>query len=190
MSNFGARNSVDIQLLWEFQNLGFGNRAIVRERQRETQLATLEVFRVQDRVAAEVVTAHAQARRAANRMKLAEEEVQSAVETATKSLALVRQTRTIGNTPVLILRPQEVVQSIQALDQAYRDYYGAVADTNRAQFRLYRALGHPAQCVIREQREAAPPSSTVIVRPSPKVILSTPVIPDDRTIPAEPRPLP
>ena len=27
MSNFGMRNSIDFQLLWEIQNLGFGNRA-------------------------------------------------------------------------------------------------------------------------------------------------------------------
>jgi hypothetical protein len=40
------------------------------------------------------------------------------------------------------------VAAVQALDQAYRDYFGAVADANRAQFRLYRALGHPAACVL------------------------------------------
>jgi len=36
---------------------------------------------------------------------------------------------------------------VQALAQAYTDFYAAVADYNRAQFRLYRALGHPAQCL-------------------------------------------
>src|SRR5262249_37560204 len=36
---------------------------------------------------------------------------------------------------------------VQALAQAYASYYGAVADANRAQFRLYRALGEPAQLV-------------------------------------------
>jgi hypothetical protein len=46
-----------------------------------------------------------------------------------------------------LVRPQEVVVSIQALAQAYSDYYGAVADYDRAQFRLYRALGQPAQLV-------------------------------------------
>ena len=38
-------------------------------------------------------------------------------------------------------------KAIQALAQAYNDYYGAVGDYNRAQFRLYRALGNPAQFV-------------------------------------------
>jgi uncharacterized protein (TIGR03000 family) len=32
-----------------------------------------------------------------------------------------------------------------ALLQAYRDYFGSVADYNRSQFTLYRALGNPAQ---------------------------------------------
>ena len=49
---------------------------------------------------------------------------------------------------VTLVRPQEVVAAIQSLSQAYLDYFGAVADANRAQFRLYRALGQPAQCVM------------------------------------------
>jgi hypothetical protein len=48
---------------------------------------------------------------------------------------------------LLAIRPQEVVAAIQALAQAYNDYYGAVADYNRAQFRLYRALRQPAQAL-------------------------------------------
>ena len=47
----------------------------------------------------------------------------------------------------LVVRPQEVVAAFQTLEQSYRDFYGAAADYNRAQFRLYRALGHPAQCL-------------------------------------------
>ena len=43
---------------------------------------------------------------------------------------------------------QEVVAAIQSLDQAYRDYYAAVADYNRAQFRLYRAMGDPGQNLL------------------------------------------
>ena len=39
----------------------------------------------------------------------------------------------------------EAWRAVQALSQAYTDFYSAVADYNRAQFRLYRALGHPAQ---------------------------------------------
>jgi outer membrane protein TolC len=41
--------------------------------------------------------------------------------------------------------PIEVLQSIQALDAAQRQYVRSVADYNRAQFRLQRALGWPIQ---------------------------------------------
>ena len=42
-------------------------------------------------------------------------------------------------------RPQEVVASLQQLQQAYVNYYRTVADFNRAQFRLFYALGFPAE---------------------------------------------
>lgn len=148
LSNFGGRNSVDFQVLWELQNLGFGNRAAVRERRADNEAAMLDLFRTQDRIAAEVVQAFAQAKRAANRVQLAEAELSNAAETAEKNIQGLSQTRRVGETLVLVFRPQEVIASIQALDQAYRDYYGAVADANRAQFRLYRAIGQPAQCLM------------------------------------------
>jgi hypothetical protein len=72
----------------------------------------------------------------------------NAVETADKNLkGLVPGKRGPGGELVLLIRPQEAVAAVTALDQAYRDYYAAVADQNRAQFQLYRALGHPAQCL-------------------------------------------
>jgi hypothetical protein len=75
------------------------------------------------------------------------------VESADKNLLLLSQTREIDSRVTLLVRPQEVVASVQALAQAYSDYFAAVGDANRAQFRLYRALGQPAECLI-------PPSSS------------------------------
>ena len=40
-------------------------------------------------------------------------------------------------------RPIEVLQPIQALAQARADYLNAVLAYDRAQFRLYRAVGRP-----------------------------------------------
>jgi outer membrane protein TolC len=144
LNNFNGRNSVDVAVLWEFQNLGFGNRALQREREVDNRIAVLELFKLQDRIAAEVVQAHTQLQRATNRIAIAEDGVKNALETVTKSLEGMSQTRRVGEILVLIFRPQEVVAAVQALDQAYRDYYLAIADYNRAQFRLYHALGHPA----------------------------------------------
>jgi outer membrane protein TolC len=160
MSNFAVRNSIDVQLLWEFQNLGLGNRALVHQRQAENQQAVLALFRTQDLVAAEVAQSHAQATRALKRLRLAEEGLRNAIETADKNLEGLKQTRNVGGTIVLVFRPFEVVGAIQSLDQAYRDYFGAVADANRAQFRLYRALGQPAQCVMQSVESSAPATPT------------------------------
>lgn len=161
MSKFGARFSLDLQAVWELQNLGFGNRAIVREREAESRRALLELLRLQDLVTAEVVQSHAQAQRAAKRLKAAEDGVTNAIATAEKNLQGLGQTKRAGEQLILVFRPQEAVAAISALDQAYRDYYQAVGDHNRAQFRLYRALGHPAQALsaIQTSTPAAMPET-------------------------------
>src|SRR5437867_13161447 len=53
MGNFGFRNDIDVQLVWQLNGLGAGNRAKVDQRRAENQLALIDLFRVQDRVAAE-----------------------------------------------------------------------------------------------------------------------------------------
>ena len=131
MGNFGARFSVDLQAIWQFQNLGFGNRALVRERQVESQQTLYELLRVQDFIVAEIVQSHAQMVRAARRIKAAEDGVTNAVATAEKNLQGLGQTKRLGEQLVLVFRPQEAVAAVTALDQAYRDYYQAIADSNR-----------------------------------------------------------
>jgi outer membrane protein TolC len=145
--NAGARVDLDLQVLWQLDNLGFGNRGRVHQREAENRQAVLELFRLQDRVAAEVAQAHAQAQLAARRVELAERGVRLAGQSADKNLLALSETKRTGELLVLVVRPQEAVAAVQMLAQAYSDYYAAVADANRAQFRLYRALGHPAQCL-------------------------------------------
>lgn len=147
-ADFGGRYDGDVQILWQLDNLGFGNRARVDLRRAEQRLATVELFRVQDRIAAEINQSYAQAVQAAKRVGAAERGVKLAVESAEKNLAGLSQTKRAGDVVLLVVRPQEAVASVQALAQAYIDYYGAIADANRAQFRLYRALGKPAQCLV------------------------------------------
>src|SRR5262249_45653175 len=73
-----------------------------------------------------------------------------AAETVDKSFEGLRHTKTAASADkgvviLLVVRPQEAVAAVQALAQAYNDYFGAVADYDRAQFRLFRALGQPSQ---------------------------------------------
>jgi outer membrane protein TolC len=151
LANFGARGDFDVQVLWELQNLGFGNKALVDQRRAENRVSVLDLFRLQDQVAAEVAQAYAQAQSAARRLGKAESGLKDAVESANKNFEGLGQTKLVGGPDkgpkviLLVIRPQEVVAAIQALALAYNDYYAAVADFNRAQFRLYRALGQPAQ---------------------------------------------
>jgi len=182
MGNFNFREDYDIQLLWTLQNLGFGNRALIRQRAAENQAAYVEQLRVQVRVAQEVVQAYALAQTAAQRVKEAETELREAEATVTQNLVGVSQPRRVGNLVQLIVRPQEVVAAINALNQAYTDYYGAIADSNRAQFQLYRALGQPAQTLLTDPRcgapvppSAAPPDAKPESLPTPrKVVPSNP----------------
>jgi outer membrane protein TolC len=174
LGNFGSRFSFDLQGVWEVQNLGFGNRASIREREAEQRQALLQLLRMQDRVTAEVGQAHAQLRRAANRLRAAEEGVANAVESAEKNLRGLVPGKRVGDQLTLVVRPQEAVAAVAALDQAYRDYYAAVGDQNRAQFRLYRALGHPAQSLSNLPERTNPTPSPVSPASSP---LTTPPVP-------------
>jgi outer membrane protein TolC len=158
MSNFGGRLDFDVQVLWELQNLGFGNRARVEERRAENRQSVLELFRLQDRIAAEVARAQAQLESAAARVTEAGAGLRDAVESAKANFEGMTQTKKTGTGPealiLPVIRPQEAVASVQALALAYADYYGAVGDYNRAQFRLYRALGTPAQAAASELEKA------------------------------------
>jgi outer membrane protein TolC len=145
LGSYDSRFDIDLQVLWEFSNLGFGNRARIGERRAEHDAATLRLFRTQDRVASDVATAHAEVKAAAERLALAEPALKDAVDLVEKSLEGLGQTRRVGEVLTLVVRPQEVVAAVQALGQANADFHAAVADYNRAEFRLYRALGHPSQ---------------------------------------------
>lgn len=147
IGNTGFREDFDLQVLWQLDNLGFGNAARARLRKSEYRLATWELFRIQDRVAAEVAQAYSQARQAARRASIAEQEVKLARDSYDKNVIGLSQVRRAGEIVQTVVRPQEAVAAIQALAQAYVNFYVAVAESNRAQFRLYRALGYPAQCL-------------------------------------------
>ncbi|HLW67588.1 MAG TPA: TolC family protein [Gemmataceae bacterium] len=142
---FGGRNSIDFQLLWEFQNLGFGNRAAVRERRADNSQAIFEFFRQQDQIAAEVVQALANAQSADARVVEAAEGLKQAKLTYDRSLEGMKTIKSAGEFKVTFVRPSEAISAAQGLAQASVDFYTAVADYNRAQFRLYRAIGQPAQ---------------------------------------------
>jgi hypothetical protein len=77
----------------------------------------------------------------------------------------------------LLVRPQEALQAVQSLALAYLEYFDAVADANRAQFRLYRALGQPAECLANNEElpKLPPPNPTPAKLPTLPEATSTKV---------------
>jgi outer membrane protein TolC len=148
---WAGRVDPSVQVVWELRNLGFGNRAAVRERRAETEQATLELFRIQDRVAAEVARADARVKSASLRITQAEAGLKEAQTNFAGNLRGISETSRFGDVLTLVIRPQEAVASLDQLSRAYDNYFTAVNDYNRAQFGLFRALGYPASLLACER---------------------------------------
>jgi outer membrane protein TolC len=139
-----GREDVGVGLYWGLDNLGFGNRALVRERRAEQQQLLVELFRRQDLVAGAVARAHAGLASAAVRVDKAETGLREAHLAYSGSVEELGKITQVGDVRVLTRRAFEVVDALQALGRAYDTYFLSVNGYNRAQFRLYRALGYPA----------------------------------------------
>ncbi len=79
------------------------------------------------------------------RVGKAETGLKSALVSYEGNLKGLSETVRVGELLQLVNRPQEVVAALQQLQQAYINYYTSANDYSRAQFRLFRALGYPAQ---------------------------------------------
>lgn len=133
--NNGSRSDVEVLGVWEWQNMGFGNVALQRERRGELHELTLQIERQREQIAAEVVAAAADVASYREQIEIA----QSALDAAHQSYELndlrIRESEGL---------PIELLQSISALTAAQNAYTEAVANYNRAQYRLLRAIGTPA----------------------------------------------
>jgi outer membrane protein TolC len=163
-TQWAGRADIGAQVVWQAENLGFGNQARIRKRRGDTDLAMVELYQVQDRVAAEVTQAKADVASAAYRTGEAEHGLKESLATYQGNLKGMGQTTRFGDVLTLVNRPQEVVAALTQLQQAYLNYYRAIADFNRAQFRLYYALGFPAQ-ILACQRPPGPAEPIDTSRP-------------------------
>ncbi|MDB5351386.1 MAG: hypothetical protein JWN86_2633 [Planctomycetota bacterium] len=144
----GSRFDVEVAAVWELRNGGIGNIGLVRQRRAERDVASIELTRTVYRVKSEVAQAVARLQTARVRVVETEEGVRQAIESADKNFIGLRETtRPAGELLRLIVRPQEVVQAIEALYVAYQQYSDAVNEYNADQFELYHSLGQPAQWV-------------------------------------------
>jgi outer membrane protein TolC len=136
ISNFNNSFDSVAGAFWEVRNLGFGDHAARCEAQSRVQQAQFREVAALDRVAREVVEAHAQVQSRKGQIATAQEGVRSAVASYERNLDRIKNVQGL---------PIETLQAIQALTQARREYLRALAGYNEAQFRLHRALGWPAE---------------------------------------------
>lgn len=148
MSDFSSRNALSVQLYWEIRNLGFGNRADAAEQRAIRNQAEYQLVESQARAVAEIIAAAQIAAARHESLNLAEQAVKEAQELYRinmDSMTNVVDTKNL----VDALRP---LQALQALNQSRLGYLNAILDYNRAQFRLYSALGQPPSLGIEQKK--------------------------------------
>ena len=135
-------------VVWTLQNMGAGNRALVRERLAQEQRASIDFANTQDQVAQDVVQAHAILEAATVQVQRAMAAVNEAAITYNGTLTGIGETRGGGGVLQLVNRPQEAVAALAELARVYGIYFAAINDYNRSQFQLYRAVGFPARILV------------------------------------------
>jgi outer membrane protein TolC len=148
LNQWTGRLDVSPQAVWQLEGFGIGNLARIKEQRGEQSRAIIEVFKVQDMVAADVTRAQARVQATAQRVEQADRALRTGIVTFNGNFEGLRQTTRFGDVLVLVNRPQEVVFALQLLKVAFDEYFTTVAEYNRAQFEMFRALGYAAQEIV------------------------------------------
>ncbi|WP_459554344.1 TolC family protein [Lacunimicrobium album] len=136
IDNFGGRTDFDAAAYWEVRNLGFGEKAARREAQSGVEMARWQVVRQMDQISAEIAQAHVELRSRRSQVDLAQQAISAARDSYRRNQERIQAGQGL---------PLETLQSLQALNNAQREYVRVVADYNRSQFTMQRALGWPIQ---------------------------------------------
>jgi outer membrane protein TolC len=138
IEGFDDRMDFDAVAYWEVRNLGLGEAAARDEATSRVQQARWRQVQIMDQVASEVAEAHLQVVSRRDQIRIAERGITAAQESHRRNSERIKDALGL---------PIEALQSIQALDRAQGQYVRSVADYNRAQFELQRALGWAIQGV-------------------------------------------
>ncbi len=168
LDHHNQRDDALAQAVWQLPGLGVGYVANVRVGRSQYNQASIHVTEVSARVAAEVTAA---AKLALTR-RLALEDAQQAVRQAELMWERLYKASFGLVTPRGQFDPLEPLIAEQQLAQARQLYLTQVIEYDKAQFRLYRALGQPP--------EAALPKSEAIPTPVPVLPRRTRTTPDNR----------
>jgi outer membrane protein TolC len=168
---FGGRGDGLADAVWTLHNLGAGDIALARQRRAQVTGANFQLVEIQAQVAAEV-TASAKIARARRRALAS---AQDAVRQSEETWKRLREAAFGMNGRARQYDPLEPLIAEQQVAEARTQYVITVIDYNKAQFRLYTALGQPPL-------DALPKASPLPVE--------VPVLPGPPGISAPPRPSP
>ncbi|HEV3298871.1 MAG TPA: TolC family protein [Planctomycetaceae bacterium] len=131
--DISGRTDLDVALYWTLRNLGVGNKALIdaaRARLRASEFQELDVL---DSVRQEVVDSYVQALSWLAQVNWHVQAVRSGEQASKEDLIRVRGREA---------RPIELLDSLRQVIEARRDYLNAIIGYNRAEVRLYVALGN------------------------------------------------
>lgn len=134
LTNGGDRLDADAMAYWELRQLGFGEKAARREASSRITQTRMKQVALMDQVAREIVEAHTQVQSRAQQIETSKEAVSAAQDSFRRNWERIENGQGL---------PIEVLQSVQALTSAQKEYVRSIADYNVAQFTLHRSLGWP-----------------------------------------------
>ncbi|ODT98596.1 MAG: hypothetical protein ABS79_05605 [Planctomycetes bacterium SCN 63-9] len=153
LAHFGGRTDLDLMAYWTFRNFGFGNLALMKQRRAEIGQAAGEQAKAISLIRSEVSASHAEIDAARNQVGVTTRQLASAEVGFREDLQRIRNT--VG-------RPIEVVNSLELLNHARVDRIRAVLNYNKAQIRLFVALGSPPPV---DQSQVMPSNTPPIADP-------------------------
>lgn len=128
----GGRTDFDVFAVWNIQNLGFGNRALVRRASAVVGETTAEYDATVNRIRREVIDGLAGARAAKQKLELAKASLANSIEGFKLEVERIRDG--LG-------RPIELLDSFRQLLDSRQEFMRAVVNFDIAQFRLFVAVG-------------------------------------------------
>jgi outer membrane protein TolC len=137
-TSLASRTDIDAMAVWNVQNLGFGNRAQVREANAVVGQSLADFNSTRNQIRTEVVDALAEARAAARQLDYARAAAINAKDGFDLDLLRIKSGQGAGrNRP----RPIELLDSYNNILNARQDLVAAITRYDIAQFRLFVAVG-------------------------------------------------
>ncbi|HVA46635.1 MAG TPA: TolC family protein [Pirellulales bacterium] len=143
LSTFGGRQDFDVMALWTLQNMGVGNVATVAERRAQLNQAVAERTRTLNDIRQEVVAAYALVQGERTQIAITQR------QTADSEQGFREELERLMGADAL---PIEVLNSIKQLAMSRQELVEAVTGYNKAQFRLYVAIGFSPVRAVRQKK--------------------------------------